>query len=868
MLGTTDSNLYTSSTENGLYVTPTGQIRNSVGAVAAYLNRTGNDGDIVSFRKDGTEVGSIAYQSHGFQVNGETNHSGISFDAFAHVPLRNATRADNTVSLGTSSYRFKDLYLSGTVNTESVSTNTLDLQAIAESKSDTAVDIFVYDTSKDSDGGAWRHRTQNTSWYNETLNTSTRGATKKFPAVAVLVHTGNIIRIYDGDDPAMPLWAQYADLTHNSGYAASVTARDGSIFGSQRDSIFNYSGNGWYQLNFVADYFFSNIVGVFGSYKQGRHDSLLTSNNFTSLGDRTTALYAGPSSDLAVNDLAVTVLPNAPIDADTGLPVPTIAVATHGGISIIENNGVVYNYTGRTQIKQIKWLDHQHLRFSCATTNYRYALMEYSNGTFNLLAEEGKFSTSVKPVLHYYNNGTGSAAIIDDHTIATYIRNDTGQHLGIRRWDSFDSITTTLGCEIDTDYTTGWMPGDIKLATLSDTDTTNVTGSELVTNGTFDSNVNGWTVNSNGTATSTNGQLVLTNTVADRTRLDTTVTTEVGKTYVFSYEGVSGANFAHVDNIHFNIGLGTAGVHSLTFEARYTSTAIQLGVSTTGIGNTATFDNISVRLAEEDRSVNRNGLQVFGTVTKTAVATGADLVAYSGFSSSNYLQQPYNSDLDFGTGDFCVMGWFKAPATTGHRRLIQYGDASGGTFQGDGQWQLRIDSGTSNLYFVSSANNYSAFDHMSSGFAVDDNTWRFATLVRQSGVVYMYVNGGLSASLASNRNLNNTSGTVMLGIGQDFALPNTDGSLALWRISATAPTAEQIAKIYNDEKRLFQENAKATLYGTSDAVTALAYDDDTELLHAGTSSGRSVFQGLRRVDNTTDAVGAAISASNGLVAED
>jgi len=40
------------------------------------------------------------------------------------------------------------------------------------------------------------------------------------------------------------------------------------------------------------------------------------------------------------------------------------------------------------------------------------------------------------------------------------------------------------------------------------------------------------------------------------------------------------------------------------------------------------------------------------------------------------------------------------------------------------------------------------------------------------------------------------------------------------------------------------------------------------LLHVGTSGGRSVFQGLRRVDNTTDAVGAAISASNGLVAED
>ena len=67
--------------------------------------------------------------------------------------------------------------------------------------------------------------------------------------------------------------------------------------------------------------------------------------------------------------------------------------------------------------------------------------------------------------------------------------------------------------------------------------------------------------------------------------------------------------------------------------------------------------------------------------------------------------------------------------------------------------------------------------------------------------------------------------------------------------------------MYNDEKLLFQPNAKATLYGSSNAVTALAYDDSTDLLHAGTSAGRSVFQGLIRIDNTTDAVGAAISLS-------
>ena len=58
---------------------------------------------------------------------------------------------------------------------------TTTIAGISSSIADTAVDVFIYDTSKDSDGGAWRKRTQHTSWYNETLNTSTRGSRKEFP---------------------------------------------------------------------------------------------------------------------------------------------------------------------------------------------------------------------------------------------------------------------------------------------------------------------------------------------------------------------------------------------------------------------------------------------------------------------------------------------------------------------------------------------------------------------------------------------------------------------------------------------------------------------------------------------------------------
>ena len=91
--------------------------------------------------------------------------------------------------------------------------------------------------------------------------------------------------------------------------------------------------------------------------------------------------------------------------------------------------------------------------------------------------------------------------------------------------------------------------------------------------------------------------------------------------------------------------------------------------------------------------------------------------------------------------------------------------------------------------------------------------------------------------------------------------------MALWKFSHSGLTIEQVRKIYNDEKKLFSKNAKCTLYGTSAPVTAIAYDDKTNVTHVGTSSGRSEFQGLNRINNTTTAVTTAISASDGLVAE-
>jgi hypothetical protein len=164
-------------------------------------------------------------------------------------------------------------------------------------------------------------------------------------------------------------------------------------------------------------------------------------------------------------------------------------------------------------------------------------------------------------------------------------------------------------------------------------------------------------------------------------------------------------------------------------------------------------------------------------------------------------------------------------------------------------------------------NNYAAYPV---GGLISANVWTHFVLTKSGSQLLWYINGELIHSTTSSTvgNIGFSSSDV-LRIGHGASTVTADEmKLALLRISATAPTAEQIAKMYNDEKHLFQENAKATLYGSSDAVTALAYDHDTELLHVGTSAGRSEFQGLNRVNNTTDAVSAAISASNGFIVEE
>jgi len=80
-----------------------------------YLNRLSSDGEILRFSKDGTVVGSIGSKSSNvFMSSISSNNTGFKINPDAITPSTSTgTDRDNAIDLGTSSARYKDIYLGG-----------------------------------------------------------------------------------------------------------------------------------------------------------------------------------------------------------------------------------------------------------------------------------------------------------------------------------------------------------------------------------------------------------------------------------------------------------------------------------------------------------------------------------------------------------------------------------------------------------------------------------------------------------------------------------------------------------------------------------------------------------------------------------
>jgi hypothetical protein len=287
-------------------------------------------------------------------------------------------------------------------------------------------------------------------------------------------------------------------------------------------------------------------------------------------------------------------------------------------------------------------------------------------------------------------------------------------------------------------YTTGWMPGAIRGAFLSDTDDTDLSNTNLLPADVLQSNAE-WMLKSN---TTVSGGLLTIDAASDGSWYGNAkfpVAIKEGQAYrlVITIDSMAPAN----DALWIYIGGGGILIDAVSFSSPGTYEVLHIasndatGLTIEDRHNTATtfvVSQLELYPAEADRSVNANPLIVNGTITRSPVADGAELVAYSGFNDNNFLSRPYHSTLDFGTGDFSVIGWAKGGSL--YDVILSYGDPAS-----SGGLKISTDANLETIRLVVGNTTYTYGD----GFRGANSGWWHFAVARQSGVVSLYVNGRL-----------------------------------------------------------------------------------------------------------------------------
>jgi hypothetical protein len=297
----------------------------------------------------------------------------------------------------------------------------------------------------------------------------------------------------------------------------------------------------------------------------------------------------------------MTVIPGAPIDVLTGLPVATIAVATAGGVSIIDGYagvGTVVDdvYTPAPVFYKIA-IEGDRL-VSQLTNSWAYAplsgyLTDTTSATVNgwNVNRNGKIFYNISGVSH------SIPAIIlaapGQSYSAVYGAGGGLNGLSLIN-EKITSYVDSMVAHITKDYNTGWMKGDVRRAFLCDAKKS----ANIIVNGTFDTAI-GLEWDGVGTISSysaVNGELQINLSSGDYGGVIQLLPTIIGRRYKATCVGRRGTT---VGDIVLQLGTATQNTASavniaLTVEWVAIATETQIALYGTGGAGTCFFDNVIV----------------------------------------------------------------------------------------------------------------------------------------------------------------------------------------------------------------------------------------------------------------------------------
>ena len=248
-----------------------------------------------------------------------------------------------------------------------------------------------------------------------------------------------------------------------------------------------------------------------------------------------------------------------------------------------------------------------------------------------------------------------------------------------------------------------------------------------------------------------------------------------------------------------------------------------------------------------DRSYKANDLAETGTVTEAPVEAGAELMAYSNFSLTDYLQDAYDADFDFATGMHFV-SWVKVLNNSSEQRIFHRDDPADVVVPYFG-CSIHATTGKATFHYYTTASGTG--NNVASVGAIDDGEWHQVVGVHDqpNGLIKIYLDGVFqnSTTYAATGSLANSAAVIRVGDHPQAAQtsPMDEGEISLLRFSATIPTDAQIRQMYEAEKGMFAAAAKCLLQSaTTDAVLDVAVDPITGKVAVTQTNSAMIFNGL------------------------
>ncbi len=730
------------------------------------------------------------------------------------------------------------------------------LASVALSKSITMVDGCI-DTSPNPSLAVQRR----TSWYNETLGTTVRGTRRELPTRKVVIAEANKVTIYDGDDPALPMWMVFEGGTTvnrmvRASYVQKVAFKDGVLV------VGHGSTFGLSVIPFISEdhrlYATSQAFNLPLNIAQRN-----VSVSFIPLGGR------GIAGD-AITGVDVGIIAGAPVDPVSWLQKPTVWAFTSGGVTQIGwdgNKESIWNLThsdtattlggefngdGTFTYNANGFLHRRPVLQSDKILSVRYT-KQVDDVVFVPYISGPQTTSYVNPTAHMPYGGSHiiqSGDLIASALGLTYIKPE------------YSNAISGLYANITASYNTGLLNSKCNGVYMSSTDASNLSERIIRSDFTGTGNLDGWTMEA--TATNQNGVDSLrllsgpgTNLLASFSLTGLTV----GANYSVGFQRKAGFSASALIVAGFSSSYeSTANFRTFNFVATQPTHTVAFYASNSNLE--AALDYLEVNRSDEDRSNIRSGPSVVGLVQRVPVAEGAELMGYTGFNPSNRLQRFAGDDFAYGTADFHFCGWVKFGNQAGFGALVH---VTSGVGPNDPETVLSIYSGGSGFYARTKTQGVTLTE------AHIVNKWRKIDLLRRNGVLYGYVDGVVVGSAVCPDDLTDANSTAYFGTykiteGGFNAAATTVFALAR-NTKGQAPSSEQVLGAYLEELPMFQPNSKATLKGDVSSVIAVHHDKDSGLFYAGTPAGRSEFSGLVRVGQSDTPINTKLVARDGMILE-